>query len=93
MKDTERQQVAEALRDRYGSYEQRGYIDCGEVTDTLAPVIDRIANQRAAEELEAEAAYDDAAPDEQYARGLFARRLRVRAKNLRGDALTDKATP
>lgn len=57
------------------------------LADALLPTVRAIADQRAAEELEGEAAYDDAAPDEQYARRLFAQRLRVRAKNLRAAAL------
>lgn len=60
--------------------------ECLADADALLPVVDAIAAERAADELEAEAAYDDAAPDEQYARYLFAGRLRQRAKNLRFDA-------
>lgn len=56
------------------------------LADVLTPLVEQIATERAASELEAEAAYDDLAGDEQYPRRNFARRLRERADNLRFDA-------
>lgn len=63
------------------------YLDVRQIARDILPAVCRIAREFAADELESEAAYDDAAPDEQYARYLFANRLRERADNLRADAL------